>query len=132
MSHKVKAVVVKAKNAPVEIETIIVPTPGPNAGSAAASGDSKARDRPGAEDRKQPERRLRTLASAQNAEDGRCERQETDENDGVRRRNVLERKCGQQRETNDDADRPHPAITNLVEQGRLGRKTGRGWYDYQS
>jgi 3-hydroxybutyryl-CoA dehydrogenase len=35
-------------------------------------------------------------------------------------------------ETNDDADRPHPAITNLVEQGRLGRKSGRGWYDYQS
>jgi 3-hydroxybutyryl-CoA dehydrogenase len=33
-------------------------------------------------------------------------------------------------ETNDDADRPDPAITNLVEQGRLGRKSGRGWYDY--
>lgn len=33
-------------------------------------------------------------------------------------------------ETNDDADRPHPAITDLVEQGRLGRKSGRGWYDY--
>ena len=33
-------------------------------------------------------------------------------------------------ETNDDADRPDPAITNLVEQGRLGRKTGRGWYNY--
>ena len=29
MAHKVKAVVVKAKNAPVEIETIIVPNPGP-------------------------------------------------------------------------------------------------------
>jgi 3-hydroxybutyryl-CoA dehydrogenase len=35
-------------------------------------------------------------------------------------------------ETNDDADRPNPAITNLVEQGRLGRKSGHGWYDYQS
>ncbi|NMR28608.1 3-hydroxyacyl-CoA dehydrogenase family protein [Crystallibacter degradans] len=33
-------------------------------------------------------------------------------------------------ETNDDADRPDPAITDLVEQGRLGRKSGRGWYDY--
>ncbi|GER22219.1 oxidoreductase [Zafaria cholistanensis] len=29
MAHKVKAVVVKAKNAPVEIETIIIPDPGP-------------------------------------------------------------------------------------------------------
>ena len=29
MSHKVKAVVAKAKNAPVEIETIIIPDPGP-------------------------------------------------------------------------------------------------------
>ncbi|AUI53384.1 3-hydroxyacyl-CoA dehydrogenase family protein [Arthrobacter crystallopoietes] len=35
-------------------------------------------------------------------------------------------------ETNDDADRPNPAITNLVARGRLGRKSGRGWYDYQS
>ncbi|MCW2134339.1 3-hydroxyacyl-CoA dehydrogenase family protein [Arthrobacter sp. VKM Ac-2550] len=33
-------------------------------------------------------------------------------------------------ETNDDADRPDPAVTDLVAQGRLGRKSGRGWYDY--
>jgi 3-hydroxybutyryl-CoA dehydrogenase len=33
-------------------------------------------------------------------------------------------------ETGDEADRPHPAITELVAKGRLGRKTGRGWYDY--
>jgi 3-hydroxybutyryl-CoA dehydrogenase len=33
-------------------------------------------------------------------------------------------------ETNDDADRPDPAITALVEQGRLGRKSGQGWYTY--
>ena len=33
-------------------------------------------------------------------------------------------------ETNNDADRPDPAITDLVTQGRLGRKTGHGWYDY--
>lgn len=33
-------------------------------------------------------------------------------------------------ETADEADRPHPAITDLVAKGRLGRKTGGGWYDY--
>ena len=33
-------------------------------------------------------------------------------------------------ETGTEADRPHPAITELVGQGRLGRKTGRGWYSY--
>jgi 3-hydroxybutyryl-CoA dehydrogenase len=33
-------------------------------------------------------------------------------------------------ETGDEADRPHPAITELVGRGRLGRKTGRGWYSY--
>ncbi|UNK45190.1 3-hydroxyacyl-CoA dehydrogenase family protein [Arthrobacter sulfonylureivorans] len=33
-------------------------------------------------------------------------------------------------ETGTEADRPHPAITELVGQGRLGRRTGRGWYSY--
>jgi 3-hydroxybutyryl-CoA dehydrogenase len=33
-------------------------------------------------------------------------------------------------ETNDDADRPDSAITDLVAQGRLGRKSGQGWYTY--
>ncbi|MGM0930043.1 MAG: 3-hydroxyacyl-CoA dehydrogenase family protein [Actinomycetota bacterium] len=33
-------------------------------------------------------------------------------------------------ETGEEADRPHPVITELVARGRLGRKTGRGWYSY--
>jgi 3-hydroxybutyryl-CoA dehydrogenase len=33
-------------------------------------------------------------------------------------------------ETGEEADRPHPAITQMVARGMLGRKTGRGWYSY--
>ncbi|TJY66162.1 3-hydroxyacyl-CoA dehydrogenase family protein [Arthrobacter sp. CAU 1506] len=33
-------------------------------------------------------------------------------------------------QTGEEADRPHPAITELVVRGRLGRKTGHGWYRY--
>jgi len=28
------------------------------------------------------------------------------------------------------ADLPHPSVEALYEQGRYGRKTGRGWYEY--
>lgn len=33
-------------------------------------------------------------------------------------------------QTGDPASLPHPAITELVEAGRYGRKSGRGWYTY--
>jgi 3-hydroxybutyryl-CoA dehydrogenase len=35
-------------------------------------------------------------------------------------------------ETQDPADLPHPALKELYEQGRYGRKTGKGWYDYDA
>jgi 3-hydroxybutyryl-CoA dehydrogenase len=33
-------------------------------------------------------------------------------------------------QSGDPADLPHPSVEKLYEQGRYGRKTGRGWYDY--
>ncbi|NVN00133.1 3-hydroxyacyl-CoA dehydrogenase family protein [Arthrobacter sp. SDTb3-6] len=33
-------------------------------------------------------------------------------------------------ETGDPADLPHPALAALYEEGRYGRKTGKGWYSY--
>lgn len=33
-------------------------------------------------------------------------------------------------QTGDPASLPSPAVTELYEAGRYGRKTGRGWYDY--
>ncbi len=33
-------------------------------------------------------------------------------------------------ETNDPKDAPSKSVTELVERGDLGRKTGRGWYEY--
>ncbi len=33
-------------------------------------------------------------------------------------------------ETGDPADLPHPALTELVERGNYGRKSGKGWYSY--
>ena len=33
-------------------------------------------------------------------------------------------------ETGDPRDRPSRSVSALVERGELGRKTGRGWYDY--
>lgn len=35
-------------------------------------------------------------------------------------------------QTGDAAELPHPALVALFEQGRYGRKTGRGWYDYDA
>ncbi|MGQ7787507.1 3-hydroxyacyl-CoA dehydrogenase family protein [Nesterenkonia sp. K-15-9-6] len=34
-------------------------------------------------------------------------------------------------QTGDPASLPHPAITELVEAGRYGRKSGQGWYTYE-
>lgn len=34
--------------------------------------------------------------------------------------------------TGDEADLPHPKLTELYESGRFGRKTGSGWYEYES
>jgi 3-hydroxybutyryl-CoA dehydrogenase len=33
-------------------------------------------------------------------------------------------------ETGEEADRPDPQVAALVAEGRLGRKSGRGWYSY--
>lgn len=33
-------------------------------------------------------------------------------------------------QTGDESALPHPAVRRLYESGRLGRKTGRGWYTY--
>jgi len=33
---------------------------------------------------------------------------------------------------NDDSYRPHPLLEMLVESGELGKKTGRGIYDWAS
>lgn len=35
-------------------------------------------------------------------------------------------------ETGDPRDAPHPLLVERVERGELGRKTGRGWYSYDS
>jgi 3-hydroxybutyryl-CoA dehydrogenase len=34
--------------------------------------------------------------------------------------------------TGDATDLPHPSVQKLYEDGHLGRKTGRGWYEYAS
>lgn len=34
------------------------------------------------------------------------------------------------RDSGDPADRPHPLIEEKVRRGELGRKTGKGWYEY--
>jgi len=33
-------------------------------------------------------------------------------------------------ESGDPKDQPSKSVSALVERGELGRKTGRGWYDY--
>ena len=33
--------------------------------------------------------------------------------------------------TGDESDLPHPALTELYEAGKYGRKTGEGWYNYE-
>ena len=35
-------------------------------------------------------------------------------------------------ETGDPADLPHPIMQEMYETGRLGRKSGNGWYNYET
>ena len=55
--------------------------------------------------REQPERRPRPFAAAQHGEDRGRERQQPDEDDRMRRGDVLQRQRRQQREADDDAER---------------------------
>lgn len=41
-------------------------------------------------------------------------------------------KLGRYDETGDPSDLPSRSVTELVEAGHLGRKTGRGWYTYET
>ena len=39
-------------------------------------------------------------------------------------------RLAQHEQSGDPDDLPHPSVEKLYEQGRYGRKTGRGWYEY--
>lgn len=39
-------------------------------------------------------------------------------------------RAAEHEQTGNPADLPHPSLQKLYEQGRYGRKTGRGWYEY--
>ena len=70
-----------------------------------ASFFREACDERTAETGEQPERRPGPLAAAQDAKDGGRQRQQSDEDDGVRRGDVLERQRRQQRKADDNAER---------------------------
>lgn len=39
---------------------------------------------------------------------------------------------GRYEDSKDPADKPAESLAKRVESGQLGRKSGRGWYDYDS
>lgn len=43
---------------------------------------------------------------------------------------VCHAKMGRYEETGDPGDRPAASVAEKIEKGELGRKTGKGWYDY--
>jgi hypothetical protein len=81
---------------------------------------------------KEPEHRLRPLAAAQHAEDRGRQRQQPEEDDRMRRGDVLERKRRQQWKTDHDADRDdgkrdeiparRPRLTEQAEHGHADQR----------
>ena len=67
--------------------------------------EGEAGDQRAAEHGEHPEGRPRPLAAAQHAEDRGRERQQADEDDRMRRGDVLQRQRRQQRKADDDAER---------------------------
>ncbi|MCC9146713.1 MULTISPECIES: 3-hydroxyacyl-CoA dehydrogenase family protein [unclassified Arthrobacter] len=41
-------------------------------------------------------------------------------------------RAAEHEQTGNPADLPHPSLKKMYEQGHYGRKTGRGWYDYEA
>src|ERR1700677_1674111 len=94
-------------------------------GCAAALRERETDDRQAAKGGEQPEGRLRPLSAAQHAENCRCERQQSDENDRMGRGYVLERQRRQQRKANHHAKRNDGQRGEIAQGGPLLPQRGK-------